>query len=83
MANRAMSFLCGISAGAAIALLYAPMSGVRTRATIRGKAKKGRRYIEEQSDELRNQIKRGRQVLSRAGDGLKAASHISRNVVRS
>lgn len=74
MTNKTMCFLLGISAGAAVALLYAPKSGQRTRATIVGKAKKGRRYVEHQADQVRDTLDRGREMFIKATDGVKAAA---------
>ncbi len=63
--NYWLAFGIGVSAGAAIALLYAPQSGVRTRRQLR---KGVERSVEDAGDYLEN-----------AGDYLKAqAEHFSK-----
>ncbi|MBC7292690.1 MAG: YtxH domain-containing protein [Thermoleophilia bacterium] len=56
-------FFVGVGVGAAIALLYAPQSGVRTRRQIRRAAEDAQSYLEELGEEL---IERGRELIERA-----------------
>jgi len=50
--DSAVWFLAGAAVGAAIALLFAPQSGARTRRLIAGKAYEGREALLEQSRDL-------------------------------
>ncbi len=68
--NRAMFFMAGIAAGAMAGLLYAPQQGSRTRAKLAAKSKQGRRFLREQSRELRDNVEetfgRGRVAVSKS-----------------
>ncbi|HTS77524.1 MAG TPA: YtxH domain-containing protein [Bryobacteraceae bacterium] len=68
--NRATFFLLGIAAGAVAGLLYAPQAGWRTRAKVAAKSKQGRRFLAEQSCELRDNVSetfgRGRIAVSKS-----------------
>jgi gas vesicle protein len=81
--NYWLAFGIGVSAGAAIALLYAPQSGVRTRKRLRkemgnavddasGYLKDAGDYLKSQadrfSDEAESAIKRARKFADKAGD---------------
>jgi len=61
--ERLAFFFVGMGVGAAIALLYAPQSGVRTRRQIRRAAEDAQSYLEELGQEL---IERGRELVERA-----------------
>jgi len=50
-----VAFLVGVSAGATVALLYAPDSGVRTRRRIGKSIDDGVDYLEDAADYLREQ----------------------------
>jgi gas vesicle protein len=78
--SRSFCFLLGISVGAAVALLYAPRTGYRTRALIAAKAKQGKRLIEEQGEQLRDQAERGKEAILRATEGLKSTLDAGRKV---
>jgi gas vesicle protein len=75
--QRALCFLSGIGVGAAAALLYAPNTGIRTRAMIASKAKKGQRFVKDQSGDLRDSmadaLKQGKQTLSHAAESIHTA----------
>ena len=55
-------FLAGSAIGAAIALLYAPQSGEDTRRYLGRQARKGRRVIEDVSEDLSD---RGREMYEK------------------
>jgi gas vesicle protein len=50
-----IAFGIGVSAGAAIALLYAPQSGAATRKRLRGNIEDGVEYLEDAADYLKEQ----------------------------
>ena len=52
------AFAIGVSAGAAVALLYAPQSGEKTRKRLREQADHAGEYIDDASDYLKNQAER-------------------------
>lgn len=50
-----IAFAIGISAGAAVALLYAPQSGIRTRRRLKKGLDEGVSYLEEAAEYLKEQ----------------------------
>lgn len=48
------SFVIGLGTGAAVAMLFAPQSGKRTREILSEKANDGRRYAKQRAQELRD-----------------------------
>lgn len=78
------SFLIGISAGAAIMLLFAPKSGKETRRYIRRRVDDGREFVERGTakvqdigDDLLDQAK---QTMKRADRALTSAVEAGRSV---
>ena len=84
-----ISFIVGVSAGATVALLYAPASGVRTRKRIGRSVDEGveslndaAEYLREQADNLTKQaqtvIKQARgkveDVVDKASDAITSAA---------
>jgi gas vesicle protein len=53
-----LAFGIGVSAGAAVALLYAPQSGERTRKKLRRTAADAGDYLQDAGDYLRSQAER-------------------------
>ncbi len=53
-----LSFGIGVSAGAAIALLYAPQTGIKTRKQLRRGVQDAGDYLEDAADYLRDQAER-------------------------
>jgi len=51
---RVISFLIGVGAGAGIAMLCAPRAGEETRNMLSDKAKQGRRYVTDQTQNVRD-----------------------------
>lgn len=85
---RFTSFVMGLGAGAALAVLFAPRSGEETRALITEKAREGRRFAEERARDIRDMatdkaaqlrdrandvVERSRDVVSRPKDAISAA----------
>lgn len=56
--NYWLAFGIGVSAGAAIALLYAPQSGARTRKQLRRGVEDAGDYLESAGDYLKSQAER-------------------------
>jgi gas vesicle protein len=56
--NYWLAFLIGASAGAAIALLYAPQSGAKTRRQLRKGVEDAGDYLEDAGDYLKSQAER-------------------------
>ncbi len=62
-------FLTGVAVGTAVALLYAPKSGVETRKQIRRFSKKAVHQLDDLQNDLREQISDGyQQVMEVFGD---------------
>ena len=70
--ERMIWFVAGAAIGAAVALLYAPQSGDRTRRLISRKAKEGREVLSESGRDLldkgRDLYEKGRQVADDAAE---------------
>jgi len=70
--ERMIWFVAGAAIGAAVALLYAPQSGDRTRRLISRKAKEGRDVLSDSGRELldkgRDLYEKGRQVADDAAE---------------
>ena len=64
-----LAFLLGAAAGAAVALLYAPASGVETRRKLAAKAREGRDKVEEfvdrHRDDISSAVERGRETFDK------------------
>lgn len=72
--KRHSYFLCGLAAGAAAGLLWAPKPGFKLRARIAKSAREGQDFIHRQGDEIRDAvqgtIKRGRRVVKDTTEGV-------------
>ncbi|MDQ2833573.1 MAG: YtxH domain-containing protein [Acidobacteriota bacterium] len=94
--NYWLAFGIGVSAGAAIALLYAPQSGVNTRKQLRKGVEDAGDYLEDAGNYLKSQAERlsddAQQVLKRtkgqadsvvnkAGDVVQSAVKTSQSLV--
>lgn len=71
--NTLLAFALGALAGAAVALLYAPASGVDTRRKLKDKARTGR-------DRVTHLAEDGREFLSRQRENVEAAVEHGRDV---
>jgi gas vesicle protein len=94
--NYWLAFGIGVSAGAAIALLYAPQTGVKTRKQIRKRAEDAGDYLEDAgnylkaqaerlSDEAQKAIKRTKgqveYAVDKAGDAVSSAVKTAQSLV--
>ena len=94
--NYWFAFGIGVTAGAAIALLYAPQSGVRTRRQLRKGVEDASDYLEDAANYLREQserlskeaekaIKRTRgqmeRTIDKAGDVVQSAVKTAQSLV--
>ena len=61
-----LAFLLGAVSGAAVALLYAPASGEKTREYLGEKAKEGRQRAQELADKGREAFTQGRETVAHA-----------------
>lgn len=61
-----LAFLLGAVSGAAVALLYAPQSGEKTRQYFGDKTREGRQRAAEMADKGREAFTQGRETLSHA-----------------
>jgi gas vesicle protein len=70
--DKLVWFLAGSALGAAIALLYAPQAGEDTRRYLSKQARKGRRVLEDVSEDLtdrgREMYEKGRRLADDAYD---------------
>ena len=70
--ERMIWFVAGAALGAAVALLYAPQAGDRTRRMISRKAKEGREVLSESGRDLlekgRDLYEKGKQVADDAAE---------------
>jgi gas vesicle protein len=73
--NRHSYFLCGLAAGAAAGLLWAPKPGFKLRARIAKSAREGQDFIKQQGDEIRDAVqstmKRGKRVVKETTAGVR------------
>ena len=63
-----LAFLMGAVAGAAVALLYAPQSGEKTREFLGEKAREGKKRAAEAAEKASEVFNQGRETLSNAID---------------
>ncbi len=72
--TKAAYFLAGVGIGAAVALLFAPLSGEQTRKLISEKAEEGKDYVAGKGRELRRQaeefVDHGKELVGRQKDRL-------------
>jgi gas vesicle protein len=75
--NYWLAFFIGASAGAAVALLYAPQSGARTRKQLRKGVEEAGDYLEDAGDYLKSQAERfateAQKAVQRAKDQVDSA----------
>jgi gas vesicle protein len=70
--SKLLWFIAGASVGAAVAVLYAPVSGVETRKVLRKKSNEGRKMLEgsgrEFFDRSRDLYEKGRHLADEAAE---------------
>lgn len=79
-------FLAGAAAGAAIALLYAPQEGERTRRLLKRQARKGRDLVADHGRDLMDKggdlYRKGRDVAEDAADMLEHGRDLAERKLR-
>jgi len=89
--NYWFAFGIGVTAGAAIALLYAPQTGVRTRRQLRKGVEDASDYLEDAANYLKEQAERLsketekaiKRTRSQVGNAVDKASDIAQSAVKS
>lgn len=76
--NYWLAFGIGVSAGAAVALLYAPQSGVRTRRKLRRSVGEAGDYLQDAGDYLKSQAEH---LSEEAQDAIKRARNQAVHIV--
>ena len=61
-----LAFALGAIAGAAVALLYAPVSGEETRKYLGDRAREGRDRVSEMAEKGREAVRQGRETVTTA-----------------
>jgi gas vesicle protein len=84
--NKLSYFFLGLGLGVAVGVLFAPKSGVETRALLREKADESTEYVKRKSNELRDQaveaVERGKDQVQRHKENLSAAVEAGRAAYR-
>ena len=77
------SFIVGMGAGAAVALLLAPRSGDETREILSDKVEEGRRYAKRRTQEIRDRandtVEQGKKVVARQAKAVAAAAEAAQD----
>lgn len=80
------AFTVGVAAGAAVALLYAPQSGEKTRRRLRRNLEDAGDYIKDAADNLgehaEKYVKRGRGVVDDVVDSASNAVNAAKKVIQ-
>ena len=80
------AFMVGVAAGAAVALLYAPQTGERTRRQLRRNIEDAGDYIKDAADTLSDHagkyVKRGRDIVDDVVDSASNAVTAAKKVVQ-
>ncbi len=78
-------FSIGVAAGAVVALLYAPQSGLRTRRQIRRNVRQAGDYVKDTAETIGNQaekyVQRGKDLAGNMKDSASTAYSAARKVV--
>jgi gas vesicle protein len=78
-------FSIGVAAGAAVALLYAPQTGIKTRRQIRRGLEDAGDYVRDTADTISGHaeryVKRGRDIMENVADTASTAYGAARKVV--
>jgi gas vesicle protein len=78
-------FSVGVAAGAAVALIYAPQSGIRTRRQLRRGLEDASDYVKDTAESIAGHaekyVKRGKDIVENAKDTASTAYGAARKVV--
>jgi len=78
-------FTIGVAAGAAVALIYAPQSGVKTRRQLRRGIEDASDYVKNTAETISGQaekyVKRGKDIVENVKDTASTAYGAARKVV--
>jgi gas vesicle protein len=84
--NKLSYFFLGLGLGVAVGVLFAPKSGVETRALLRDKAEESTDFVKRKSTELREQaidaVERSKSQVQRHKENLSAAVEAGRAAYR-
>jgi gas vesicle protein len=79
------AFSIGVAAGAAVALIYAPQSGVKTRRQLRRGLEDAGDYIKDKADTVSGHaekyVQRGKDIVDNVKDTASSAYSTARKVV--
>lgn len=80
------AFMVGVAAGAAVALLYAPQTGEKTRRQLRRNLEDAGDYIKDAadtvSDHAEKYVKRGRNIVEDVVDSASSAVTAAKKVIQ-
>jgi len=80
------AFMVGVAAGAAVALLYAPQTGEKTRRQLRRNIEDAGDYIRDAADTLGEHadkyVKRGREIVDDVVDSASSAVSSAKKVIQ-
>jgi len=80
------AFMVGVAAGAAVALLYAPQSGEKTRRQLRRNLEDAGDYIKDAADDIGDRaekyVKRGRGIVDDVVDSASNAVSAAKKVIQ-
>jgi gas vesicle protein len=78
-------FTIGVAAGAAVALIYAPQTGAKTRRQLRRRFEDAGEYLQDASESLSDYAdkyaKHGRDIVENVADSASSAYSAARKVV--
>jgi gas vesicle protein len=78
---KVVSFLMGLGAGAAIALLMAPQSGEETREIISDRARQGRKFAVRRARDIRDMASdRVQDIRDKAADAVSDVKEMARDM---
>jgi len=80
------AFMVGVAAGAAVALLYAPQSGEKTRRQLRRNLEDAGDYVKDAADNISDHaekyVKRGRDIVGDVVDSASNAVSAAKKVIQ-
>jgi gas vesicle protein len=80
------AFMLGLSVGAGVALLFAPMPGIRTRRLLARKTRRGNAYVKDRADALLNSasdlFEKGQKQALQGKESLERALNMGKRAYR-